>query len=51
MFQQCYKLGTAQQCNMTSYTPAMFKDWKHLSNVIRQEIRQECFEVGYSSAV
>ena len=35
---QVITVGTAQQCIMTSYTSAMFQDWEHLSNVIRQGI-------------
>ena len=45
------RLGTAQQCNMTRYTSAMFQDWVHLSNPIKQGIRQECFAIGISSAL
>ena len=43
------RLGTAQQCIMTSYMSAFVQDWDHLSNV-RQDIRQQGFKIANSSA-
>ena len=51
MTQHRYRLGTAQQCKMTRYTSAMFQDWKHLSNVIRHGIQNDCFKIRNSSAM
>ena len=44
-------LAAAQQCNMTRSRPAIIQDWEHLSNVIGQGIRQECFKNGNSLAM
>ena len=40
--QQCFKIGNSS---------AMYRNKICLSNVIRQGLRQECFEIGISSAM
>ena len=40
--------GTAQQCNKTGNTSAMFQDWELFSKVIRQGIRQQSFRIKNS---
>ena len=51
MPQQCYKWGTAQQCNKPGNTAGMFQDCELFSNVNRQGLHQQCFKVRTSSAM
>ena len=45
------RLGTAQQCNETGYTSALFYDWEKLSKVVRQDMTQQGYKGGNSSAM
>ena len=45
------KWGTAEQCKKTGNTTAMFQDWEHLGNVLRQGIRRQCYKIRNSSAM
>ena len=51
MPQECYKMGTAQQCNKTGNTTAIFQDWELFINVVRQSIHQQCLKTGNSLAM
>ena len=45
------KWETAQECNKTGNTTAIFQDWELFSNVIKERIHQHCFKVGNGSAM